>query len=41
LRWKKQVYTLKDELEGAREPGSTRSGTDVGVKERGEPAESQ
>jgi hypothetical protein len=41
LRWKEQVYTLKDELEAAREPGSARCGSDVGVKEHGEPAESQ
>jgi len=47
LRWKGQVHTLKDQLEGAREPGSTLGGADagvggadVGVKERGEPAES-
>jgi hypothetical protein len=40
LRWKEQVHRLKDQLEGAREPGSARGGTDVGVKERGEPAES-
>ena len=41
VRWKQQVHLLKDELEGAREPGSKRCGSDVGVKEHGEPAESQ
>jgi hypothetical protein len=40
VRWKEQIHALKDQLEGAREPGSTLGGADVGVKERGEPAES-
>jgi hypothetical protein len=42
LRWKERVHALKDQLEGGREPGSPRVGSDVGaVKDRAEPAESQ
>jgi hypothetical protein len=41
LRWKTQVYALKDRLEAGREPGSPRAGIGVGgVKDRSEPAES-
>jgi hypothetical protein len=40
LRWKREVFALKDLLEAGREPGSPRAGLGAGaVKERAEPAE--
>jgi hypothetical protein len=36
LRWKRQVYALKDRLEAGREPGSPRAGT-VSAGSRNEP----
>jgi hypothetical protein len=41
LRWKDQVYALKDQLEAGREPGSPRGGAAPTVKEGAERAESQ